>query len=785
MSTGETSHPPEESLPWAAGPYSIKRHGVSVTNCDSEPVQMPGCVQAHGALLVLEPRDLTVLQVSENSAAILGLPPPAILGRTVACVLGDERAETLRAFIAREPIEQNPLYAFSLPAQGDRPALDLTVHAVDGVVIVELEALGRTTDAPLDYYAVIHRTAGRLQATATLDEFTRVVADEVRALSGLDRVVVYRFHEDGHGEVIAESKADAVDSWMGLHYPSEDIPRPARAIFERIWIRPVPDVHGELAELVPLARPDTGAPLTMTWCALRGASIMYVEYLRNLRVTAALTLALRRGDQLWGMIAGHHYGGPHPFPFQVRAACELVAQLASLQLPTALDREHLDYQRRLQAVQEELVARAAQEGGLSTLVEERPSLLDAVSATGAAIYHRERWWRVGVTPTDAQLDGLAAWLQTRPELDSAPGSVFATDSLAGLYPPAEAFADVASGLLAVSLGRLRREPVMWFRPETIRTINWAGDPHDKPMVPGPHGPRLTPRASFELFKESVRLRARPWLSVELDAARRFRVLLLDLVVARAQHLALLNAELSRSNDDLDAFAYVVSHDLKEPLRGIHKYAHQLLDEAADVDGERRHRLDRMSRLVVRMDSLLDTLLYYSRVGRTLLEVEQSDLNEIVAEAVEMVSSRTQDVRRVIALPRPLPVLACDRVRCREIFVNLLSNALKYNAHEQASIEVGWLGPDEPSPASRPAEVAGQTILYVKDDGIGIHPRHFDMIFRMFKRLHGREEYGGGTGAGLAIAKKLVERHHGRIWLESQPGVGTTFFFTLGDAGVAR
>jgi len=237
--------------------------------------------------------------------------------------------------------------------------------------------------------------------------------------------------------------------------------------------------------------------------------------------------------------------------------------------------------------------------------------------------------------------------------------------------------------------------------------------------------------------------------------------------------------LTRSNEELDAFAYVASHDLKEPLRGMHKYAHQLLEDAEGRDEEHKKKLDALMRLTVRMDSLLDSLLHFSRVGRVTIQTEDTDLNEVVNESIEMVDARRTEGPTEIAVPRALPHARCDRVRCREIFVNLLSNALKYNDKPQKQVEVGFIAPGENhSRHDFPEGASDVTIFYVKDNGIGIPARHFDQVFKMFKRLHGRDEFGGGTGAGLTIVQKLVERHNGRVWLDSTPGEGSTFYFTL-------
>ncbi len=508
---------------------------------------------------------------------------------------------------------------------------------------------------------------------------------------------------------------------------------------------------------------------------------MYTEYLANMGVAASLTMPIVCDGELWGLIACHHYTPTH-FPYQLRTTCEFFAQVASLQLKSAEQREQLVYRLKLEGIHQQLVARAVQEGDIMTLTQGQPSLLDAMETGGVALYHMGLWWCLGKTPTVVQLDFLAEWLNERPELDSPTRPVFVTDTLAKEYPAAAEFAAVASGVLAVSFSRLQRDLIIWFRPETLQKVNWAGNPDEKPVVAGPNGARLTPRGSFELFVESVHQKALPWSDVEIDAALRLRMLIMELIVSRAERLAELNFDLTRSNEELDAFAYVASHDLKEPLRGIHRYAHQLLESAQTLDAANRARVENLMRLTVRMDSLLDSLLQFSRVGRLELQFETIELNELVEEALEMVGVRRAENTCTIIIPRPLPSVQGDRVRVREIYSNLISNALKYNASERCCIELGYIAPDELNERKNtPIEADKKTIYYVRDNGLGIEPRHFDKIFGMFKRLHKRDEFGGGVGAGLAIVQKLVQRHGGQMWLESAVNVGTTFYFTLSDS----
>jgi chemotaxis family two-component system sensor kinase Cph1 len=767
-------------------PYSTRRHGLTLSNCDAEPVQTPGCVQAHGALLVLRLSDLSILQVSDNCAAVLGQEAEKLLGRQVDTVIGAEARERLGDMLAQLSTDRNPLYLLTLPADDAlaandaADALDVTVHTVDGVVVLEFESTDRAGRSSPDHYALVKNAVAQLQTAGSVQQFCEVVAQEIRLLTGLDRVMVYKFHADGHGEVLAESKSAELGSWLGLHYPVEDIPKPARDIFSKTWIRPIPDMSDGLAELVPLVNPDNGKALNMTYCALRGVSLMCTEYHRNMGVKATLTLSIRRDEKLWGLIACHHYAGPKQLSYQVRAASEFLAQVFSLQHHAVEEKEHLAYRLQIEGVHQQLVTAASREGDLALVVQETPSLLAGINAGGAALFHRDRWWCVGETPGVDDLQGLGEWLKGA-VLALGQKILYSTDSLVRDYPPAAAFAGVASGLLAlpISRGSQSQSLLLWFRPETIRTVNWGGNPHDKSSVRGPNGPRLTPRRSFELFVESVHQRALPWNSVEIEAASRLRVLLLELVIMRTDRLVDMNAELSHTNEELDAFAYVASHDLKEPLRGIHRYAHQLLESAELLGDEDRGKLDRLMQLTSRMDSLLDSLLHFSRIGRAGSSLEAVNLGEVLAEAVELAGPQGSSSRVDLVVPRPLPTAQCHRLWCREVFINLMSNALKYTGKTVKRVEVGYIGADEirPRPGC-PSGSEAHTIYYVADNGIGIERKHYEQIFRMFKRLHGRDQYGGGIGAGLTLVRKLVERHRGQVWLDSVAGQGTTFYFTL-------
>lgn len=252
-----------------------------------------------------------------------------------------------------------------------------------------------------------------------------------------------------------------------------------------------------------------------------------------------------------------------------------------------------------------------------------------------------------------------------------------------------------------------------------------------------------------------------------DELRTLNLTLEQRVTERTAELRLANTELARSNQELDDFAYITSHDLKEPLRGIANYSNFVIEDSGDkLDDDGRAKLLTIRRLCEHMETLLSSLLHFSRVGRTELAVRDTDLNVVLAEILESLQVRLKELAVEVRIPQPLPTLCCDRVRVGEVFRNLITNAMKYNDKPQKWLEIGY------------RREQGCVSLFVKDNGIGIPVQHRESIFRIFKRLHGRDKFGGGTGAGLTIAKKIVERHGGRIWVESTVGEGTTFHFTL-------
>lgn len=747
---------------------AVTASNVSLDNCDREQVQYPGAIQPHGVLLVLKEPEWIVLQTSANVVTHFGMSPDELLGQTLDCLLGEETLTMLRRALEwvmpDAPYEHVMRLSHLFSKSSSTEVFEVFAHRRSEVLILEFECVGGGQSVDLSsLYGEVRRCIARLQATRSIREFLDTAARQVRQLTGFDRVHVYQFLDDKSGCVRAESNSEGLTSYYGLRFPASDVPEPARRLLSQLWFRHLPDAAYEAVPLIPEFNPLTGEALDLSYALLRSTSAMCNRFYLNMDVRSTLTLTLLKEGKLWGFIACHH---PEPkfVPHEIRDACESLAHMVSLLMSAKEDAEEMGEKLMIKAAAERLIEAMAREDLYHLgLIRFEQTLLDCVDARGAAILVGEGVTLVGRTPSEAQIRGIANWLASRNE-------IFKTHCLGELYPKAEAFKEQASGLLAVRLPESSGY-LLWFRPEQIQEVRWAGNPV-KPVEINPTNglASLGPRRSFDIWKETVRGRSSAWKLYHIEAAAHLEQAMRAL--HRAERLTRVNQALVRGNEELESFAYTAAHDLKEPLRNIGRYSERLKQNLSGFSLEDdQTRLDAILRLTRRMDGLIDSLLNYSRIGKTQLALQNTDLAQVVKEALDSLRSRLDEANIEITVKPGLPVLRCDPVRIHEVFVNLIANALKYNDRELKKVEIG--------------AVDGETsVFYVKDNGIGIDSEFHDSIFGIFRRLHGREAYGGGTGAGLSIVKKVIELHGGRIWVESVLGQGSVFYFTVPDDGQA-
>ncbi|GAX34642.1 sensor histidine kinase [Nodularia sp. NIES-3585] len=737
---------------------------IDISNCNKEPIHIPGFIQPHGVLFALKEPDLTILQVSDNTFNLLGLHPEELLNKNLNILLELEQINLLKDSLNPDDLLIGNPIELTIKSDSHSLHFDGILHRSDGSLILELEPTNSEKgNAFFRFYHLVKIAMTKLQSASTLAEISQILVKEVKNITGFDRVMLYRFDENWHGTVIAEEKPEYLTPYLGLRYPASDIPTQARKLYSTNWLRLIPNLDYQPAAILPTNNPLTDEPLDLSKSVLRSVSPLHIEYMHNMGVTASMSISIMKDGHLWGLIACHHQA-PKYIPYEIRHACEFLGQMTSLEMAAKEDSEDVEYKMQVKSWHSKLVEYMSLENNfIDGLINNQPNILNLVNAQGAAICFHGNYSTVGKTPEQQDIENLVEWINQNQQEE-----IFYTDSLAQVYPQAEKLRAVASGLMALSISKSQKNYVLWFRPEVVRTVDWGGNPN-KPVEVKQNGSiHLSPRKSFELWQETVLLKSLPWKSYEVNAALELRSAIIGMVLRKADELAQLNIELERSNNELDAFAYIASHDLKEPLRGIHNYSNFLIEDYGEtINEEGKKKLKTLIRLTQRMEDLIDSLLHFSRLGRVDLSMQPTDLNHVVHSSLDLLSARIDEMKVDIQIPRPLPTVYCDRIQVGEVFNNLITNSIKYNDKAEKWIEIGYI--DEP-----PLPIT----FYVRDNGIGIRDKHFEAIFRIFKRLHGPSKYGGGTGAGLTIAKKIVERHGGKIWVDSTYGEGSTFYFTL-------
>lgn len=742
----------------------------SFTDWEEKPIHISRQIQPHGILLVLQEPDLNILQVSNNVSAVFKIASEEILKKNLEDLLDPFQIEQIKLGLSQESLDFiNPTKIW-IKVKGDEYVIfDGIFHRnSDGFLILELEPASSQENIPfLSFYHLARTSINQLESTSNLQDFCQIIVKEVRKVTGFDRVMLYKFDDDGHGSVVAEEKLAELEPYLGLHYPASDIPKVARKLFTSNWIRIIPNSHGEAAVLIPEKNPINQQGVDLTHSILRSASPCHLEYLHNMGVGASLTISLIKDQKLWGLIACHHKTPKH-VSYELRKACEFLGRVIFSEISAKEETEDYDYQMRLTYIQSNLMKYMSQEDNfIDGLVKYSPNLLNLTDALGAAVYFGGEWTLLGKTPSIDDLNFLLQWLKNNVEEE-----IFYTDSLPRIYPDAEKFKDIVSGLLAIPISQ--RSYVLWFRPEVIQTVNWGGDPSK--AVQASHNTQgilhLSPRKSFELWKQTVSLTSLPWQAAEIKAALELRKAIVNIVLRQADELAQLAHDLELSNSELKKFAYVASHDLQEPLNQVANYV-QLLEMRYDkqLDEDAKEFINFAVEGVSLMQTLIDDVLAYSKVDMQAAEFQLTNVEHAFDRALINLRGRIAETGAIITHDF-LPTVMADKTQLMQLFQNLIGNAIKFRSDKKPEIHIG---------ASRQED---NWLFYVSDNGIGIEPQFSDRIFVIFQRLHTRDEYQG-TGMGLAICKKIIECHRGKIWVESQLGDGATFYFTIPIGGRER
>ncbi len=1002
---------------------SEKELADALENCAKEPIHLTGAIQPHGVLFVLSDPEMEILQASNNTTEFFGISASGLIGKSIDQFLGKKQIKQLREIITSGTLQPIKSMALESDYHHTTRRFDAVIHRSGNHLVLEMEPTPTEDNAGVlqDFYDRLRGFSLKLRKSDTLQTLYGTVVNEVRNLTGFDRVKLYKFDPDWNGTVVAESRADYMPSYLNLRFPASDIPEQARKLYSNSYLRMIADIHYEPVPIIPTYNSDTTEMTDLSLSVLRSVSPVHLQYLDNMKVSASMSISIIQNQKLWGLVACHH-NDPKYVPHKIRMASELVGHVFSSHLSTLEESKRSEREKEQKLLLADIAAALTPEKPLDEALSAHADLLcQVMDADGVAVALGKKQHVHGKTPNKTEVKIILDWLENTHTHD-----IFSTHRLSEhLDLPVQAYAN-AAGILSVPVGKEIEGRIVWFRNETVQQVHWAGKP-EKNIAMDSVGFRLTPRGSFSLWKETLQGAAPQWADENVQAAHKISALLKEKIeqekqqqreevlkeqivahAARmkaifdavkegivtidakgiiqsvnpslqdilgysekevlgknvkmlmpkvtakahdgylknyldtgkkniigsirevaAQHkdghevpieLAIeemmidgksmfvgtirdiserkalkeselfrdifheaandgfwdwhlqdeyeymsprfweilgfkseekkhhpsewqslifeedlppvlknfdehvetkgecpfyqevryrhkdgstiyvicrgrvvewdkdgtpirmigthtditamkkIQAQLKRSNEELDEFAYIASHDLKEPLRGIHNHTHFLhrdSDNTLSEDGTRR--LNRVMELTQYMETLISDLLYFSRMGRSDIAWQKTDLNHVIQEIITSTPSIEEEYVQV-HIPRKLPTIECDKVRIGEVFRNLITNAIKYNDNSKKTIEIGF--------KNQTIEGRKQKIFYVKDNGIGIAPEFHDEVFRIFKRLHKKSAYGGGTGSGLTFVHKIIDRHQGKIWIESEKSQGTTFYFTL-------
>lgn len=570
---------------------SQQPEGVDLTNCDREPIHILGRVQSYGCLLALS-SDWMINYASENCADVLGLDAKSIIGSRIIDIFPQETIHHLRTKMQLLGFQSGSARVFAYPALQDDRVFDISISESDQNMILEFEPRATSSQRDQDR-SMVRSLIERIRRQETIDGMAREAARAIKALSGFDRVMVYKFNADDSGTVIAEVTEPGQEPFLGLRYPASDIPKQARALYVRSPLRIISDVDAPTYAIHPAHDPN-GRPLDLSLAVTRAVSPIHLEYLRNMGVAASMSVSIIRNGKLWGLFACHHQTPKH-ISYELRSEIELFSELFNYQLAQVELTKELAEVDRARSLHDRLMTQLSGGKSMSEAFDVlSESIKEVIPFDGAAVFSDADYKATGLAPTKEEFLGLARFLNTTP-----PGQVYQTNALSARYPAAEGFGDRVAGILALPVSRRPRDYLVLFRREIASSVRWAGNP-EKPAELGPNGARLTPRKSFEAWQEVVRGQSAPWRGAELRAADALRVTLLEVVLKMADER---NAARKRAQDQQELLVAELNHRVRNILNLIRGLVSQGQEDAKSLESYRSVLEDRIFALARAHDQL--------------------------------------------------------------------------------------------------------------------------------------------------------------------------------------
>ncbi|KAL1831876.1 hypothetical protein ACET3Z_001527 [Daucus carota] len=516
-----------------------------LTNTYLHHIQKGKLIQPVGCLLAVDEKSFKIMAYSENAPEMLTMVTHAVpsvgehsvlgIGTDVRTIFTAPSAAALQKAVGFADI--NLLNPILVHCKSSGKPYYAIAHRVTGSLIIDFEPVKpyevpMTAAGALQSYKLASKAVNRLQALpgGSMERLCDTMVQEVFELTGYDRVMAYKFHNDDHGEVIAEVTKPDMEPYLGLHYPATDVPQAARFLFLKNKVRMICDCR---AKHVPVLQ-DEKLPFELTLCGstLRAPHSCHLQYMENMNSIASLVMAVVINDseemvessdrnsvkskKLWGLVVCHNTS-PRFVPFPLRYACEFLAQVFAIHVSKELELENQIVEKNILRTQTLLCDLLMRDAPLG-IISQTPNMMDLVKCEGAALLYKNKVYRLGATPSDYQLRDIVSWL-TEYHTDS---TGLSTDSLydAG-FPGALALGDVVCGMAVVKI--TSQDMLFWFRSHAACHIRWGGAKHEPEEKDD--GRKMHPRSSFKAFLEVVKTRSATWKDFEMDAIHSLQLIL--------------------------------------------------------------------------------------------------------------------------------------------------------------------------------------------------------------------------------------------------------------------
>lgn len=727
---------------------------MNFVECHEEPIHIPGYIQSFGYLIGIDAVSQTITFFSENITDIFRVENSEIFfGKKLSdfpelfqSVITSGVFESLENLTRRD----NETY-FDKIFIGDKE-YHFSIFKSQNQIFLEFEAIiknaeKRITNKYDNFYIIDNDQEIWDQLLSTLFN-----------VINYDRIMVYKFMEDGSGKVIAEKTNDNLESYLGLHYPESDIPRQARELYKKKRKRIFSNVHSEPVKLVS----KTLETIDLTFAASRAMSPIHGQYIKNSGASSSFSVSIIIDDKLWGLVTCQN-SKPKHIDLEDRVQAGIFTVLASNAYSSFKSKKELEYRLDLSEKAAQLKSEFLKYNTLfESLVENKSEIRNMPEADGLAVVSESYVVTDGITPQRDVIQKIVNWAYQNTE-----ETIFTSRSFLKDFGEELGLDETVGGIIIYFVEKSKNELMIWFRKEFDDHINWAGNPEKKIGVFSQNGEQrniVSPRTSFEVFKEEIKGNSKRWSSRNEIAVQSVRDVILE--TSHKQYITIkkLNEQLKKVNEELDSFSYTISHDLGTPLTVMKLNAQMLLKSLSDTTDKNKHKISSIIDEIDSMAEMMNDVLQLSRAKHSEIELEKLETKQTIEKITENAKLTFNSPESMVII-KDCPSVLADKTLLHQVFLNIINNAIKYSSkqeHPKVLIE----GMED-----------GENIIYkITDNGIGIPESEKHRMFKIFNRMDNARKFKG-NGIGLSIVHRIMNRIGGNVDYESNNN-STCFILTF-------